>query len=60
MYPAVLRHLLHKFDNLEINGIPDVTFEKFMESEIDYYLSSENGRKVIAEQYVGLPFEDLK
>ena len=55
-----MTNMLHKFDNLEINGVRDDTFSKFMESEIDYYLSSENGRKVIAEQYVGLPFEDLK
>ena len=36
------------------------TFTRFMESELGYYLDSENGRRVIAEQYVGLPYEDLK
>lgn len=29
-------------------------------SEANYYLGSENGRKVIAEQYVGLPYEKVK
>ncbi|NLK66946.1 MAG: 4-hydroxybenzoate 3-monooxygenase [Campylobacteraceae bacterium] len=36
-------------------------FDKKMEiSELQYFINSEAGRKVIAEQYVGLPYEDLK
>ena len=34
--------------------------DRFMTSEVNYFLQSEAGRKVIAEQYVGLPYEDLK
>lgn len=50
-----LTDLLHDF------GDTKEEFDKKMEtSEIDYFLKSEAGKKVIAEQYVGLPFEDLK
>lgn len=33
---------------------------KMAQSEIDYFLKSDAGLKVIAEQYVGLPYEDIK
>ncbi len=47
--------LLHNFDETKDD------FDKKMEtSELNYFLKSEAGRKVIAEQYVGLPYEDLK
>jgi p-hydroxybenzoate 3-monooxygenase len=47
--------LLHNFDDTKDE------FDKKMEtSEIEYFLKSEAGRKIIAEQYVGLPYEDLK
>ena len=50
-----LTDLLHDF------GTQKDEFDKKMEtSEIHYFLNSEAGKKVIAEQYVGLPFEDLK
>ncbi len=42
------------------NNMEPLMYKRFMESELNYYLGSENGRKVIAEQYVGLPYEDLK
>lgn len=47
--------LLHDF------GGDKPVFDKKMEiSELDYFINSDAGKKVIAEQYVGLPFEDLK
>ncbi len=47
--------LLHSF------GTTKNEFDQKMEtSEINYFLNSEAGRKVIAEQYVGLPYENLK
>ena len=47
--------LLHNFENNKND------FDKKMEtSEIMYFLNSYAGKKVIAEQYVGLPYEDLK
>ena len=53
--------MLHDFGaEVGNNGLDGQTFSRFMESELNYYLNSENGRKVIAEQYVGLPYEELK
>lgn len=50
-----LTDLLHNF------GDDKDFYEQRMESsELEFFLNSEAGRKVIAEQYVGLPFEDLK
>lgn len=50
-----LTDLLHDF------GTTKSVFDKKMEtSEIEYFLNSDAGKKVIAEQYVGLPYEDLK
>ena len=37
-------------------GQVDITRD-FMDSRLDYYLGTEAGRRVIAEQYVGLPYE---
>lgn len=49
-----LTDLLHDF------GESKDAFDKKMEaSEIHYFLNSEAGKKVIAEQYVGLPYEEL-
>lgn len=46
--------MLHTFENTS-------AFErKLQESEINYYLHSEAGRKIIAEQYVGLPYESIE
>lgn len=50
-----LTDLLHNF------GDDKDFYQQRMEgSELEFFLNSEAGRKVIAEQYVGLPFEDLK
>jgi len=56
-----MSNMLHDFGaEVGNNGLDGQTFSRFMESELNYYLNSENGRKVIAEQYVGLPYEELK
>jgi p-hydroxybenzoate 3-monooxygenase len=56
-----MSNMLHKYDDVDLDGdISSKTFSRFMESELDYYLHSEEGLKVIANQYVGLPYEDLK
>ncbi len=56
-----MTNMLHNFgDEMSVEGMDDQMRERFMTSELDYYLGSENGRKAIAEQYVGLPYEDLK
>jgi len=49
-----MSNLLHKFeDTSDFNA-------KMYESEIAFYLKSDAGRKVIAEQYVGLPYDKIE
>lgn len=44
-----------------LHNLTDNTFEqKVQESELDYFTSTETGLRVIAENYVGLPYEDVK
>ena len=54
-----MTNMLHNFADMNSHDMDGMTFARFMESELSYYLDSENGRKVIAEQYVGLPYEEL-
>lgn len=56
-----MTNMMHDFGNeFTGDGMTPLMHKRFMQSELNYFLSSENGRKVIAEQYVGLPYEDLK
>lgn len=57
-----MTNMMHKFDAAETSDseLGNVTFSRFMASELSYYTGSESGKKIIAEQYVGLPYEDLK
>lgn len=52
-----LSNMLHDFGMVATSDMDPLTFKRFMESELDYYLSYEAGCKVIAEQYAGLPYE---
>lgn len=54
-----MSNMLHNFGEIDASDLDAETFKRFMDSELSYYLDSENGRKVIAEQYVGLPYEPL-
>lgn len=45
--------MLHKLDGEPID-------EKLIGAELDYFLRTETGRKAIAENYVGLPFDRLE
>ena len=54
-----MTNMLHSFRGMDVGDMNSNTFSRFMDSELGYYLGSENGRKVIAEQYVGLPYEEL-
>lgn len=54
-----MSNMLHQYTDADLEGMPSHTFSRFMESELDYYLHSDEGLKVIANQYVGLPYEDL-
>lgn len=55
-----MSNMLHNFGDMNTQNLEGQTFKRFMDSELDYYLNSESGRRVIAEQYVGLPYEELK
>jgi p-hydroxybenzoate 3-monooxygenase len=54
-----MTNMLHDFGDMASHELEGKTFQRFMDSELSYYLASEAGQKVIAEQYVGLPYEDL-
>ena len=56
-----MSNMLHDFkdDAGEANNMDQKTFERFMQSELDYYLNSKAGQQVIAEQYVGLPYPNV-
>ncbi|WP_137166641.1 4-hydroxybenzoate 3-monooxygenase [Salinimonas lutimaris] len=54
-----MSNMLHDFDQTQVNGMEKLTFDRFMQSELDFYLSHEEGQKVIARQYVGLPYEAI-
>ena len=45
--------MLHQFPD------SDAFTRRMLETELDYFLGSEAGRTTIAENYVGLPFEDV-
>lgn len=55
-----MSNMMHNYKGADVADMGTETFSRFMESELDYYLNTENGQKVIAEQYVGLPYEELK
>lgn len=55
-----MSNMLHQFDDEKVTGGMDrQTFARFMRSERDYYLHTEEGRRVIAQQYVGLPYPQI-
>jgi p-hydroxybenzoate 3-monooxygenase len=46
--------MLHRFDD------HDAFSQRIAESELEYFVDSEAGRKTIAENYVGLPYEAIE
>jgi len=54
-----MSNMLHDFGDEEVGGMDGDMFNHFMASERDYYLDTEAGRRVIAAQYVGMPYEEL-
>ena len=54
-----MSNMLHNYAGMDMQEMKSGTFNRFMESELEYFLQYENGRRVIAEQYVGLPYEEL-
>lgn len=56
-----MSNMLHEFTDCggDANNMDNKTFERFMASELDFYLSHEEGQQVIATQYVGMPYSDV-
>lgn len=54
-----MTNMLHTFGDLDVNDTESDIFNKLMISEVDYFLNRPEGRKIIAEQYVGLDYEEL-
>ncbi|WP_390236575.1 4-hydroxybenzoate 3-monooxygenase [Vibrio sp. F74] len=55
-----MTNMLHEFGDLKVDNTDAGIFSKLMCSELDYFLHQSDGQKIIAEQYVGLDYEDLK
>lgn len=53
-----MSNMLHKYESEDLADVSADTFARFMDSEVEFYLGRESGRRVIAEQYVGMPYED--
>ncbi|CAE6932329.1 4-hydroxybenzoate 3-monooxygenase [Vibrio sp. B1FLJ16] len=53
-----MTNMLHHFD--DENKFQRAFVEKMADSELEFYLQNEAGMKLIAEQYVGLPYEQIK
>lgn len=56
-----MSNMLHDFNDETSNGnnLDSKTFERFMQSELDFYLNDRAGQEVIATQYVGLPYPQV-
>ena len=54
-----MSNMLHQYGEAEIDGMDGLTFSRFMTSELGFFTGTEAGRRVIAEQYVGLPYEEI-
>ena len=55
-----MSNMLHDFDETNASGMDKATFDRFMQSELDFYLNYEEGQKGIARQYVGMPYEAIE
>ncbi|CAD5282686.1 p-hydroxybenzoate hydroxylase [Alteromonas sp. 154] len=56
-----MSNMLHDFkdDAGTANNLDQKTFERFMKSELDFFLTNKAGQEVIATQYVGLPYPQV-
>lgn len=54
-----LSNMLHDFGSENVSGMNGEMFSRLMDSELDYYLNTAAGKRVLAQQYVGLPYEGL-
>lgn len=56
-----MSNMLHDFndDVVQSNKMDNKTFDRFMTSELDFFLNDDAGQQVIAKQYVGLPYPQI-
>lgn len=54
-----LSNMLHDYGDEGGSGVDAKMLDRFMDSERDYFLNTEAGRRVLATQYVGLPYEEV-
>lgn len=54
-----MSNMLHEFEGKSVEGQESKIFERFMKSELDFFLDNEAGQKVMAIQYVGMPYEQV-
>jgi p-hydroxybenzoate 3-monooxygenase len=56
-----MSNMLHDFkdDAGTENNMDQKTFDRFMQSELEFYLNNKAGQEVIAMQYVGLPYPNV-
>lgn len=54
-----MTRMLHNLDEQGAHDKSGNSGQRFTESELSYLLGSTSGRTLLAEQYVGLPYEDL-
>jgi|GEM_PF-2397674 len=54
-----MTNMLHNFGDTEVRDLDAQTFDRFTASQADYHLSTVQGRRMIAEQYVGVPYQSL-
>ncbi|MFK7828702.1 MAG: 4-hydroxybenzoate 3-monooxygenase [Congregibacter sp.] len=54
-----LSNMLHDYGEEGGSGLDAKMLDRFMDSERDYFFNTEAGRRVLATQYVGLPYEEV-
>lgn len=50
-----MSNMLHDYRDDKSSATDALTFERFMNAELEFYMSRDDGLKIVAEQYVGLP-----
>lgn len=54
-----MSNMLHDFGDENVSAMGAEMFDRFMASERSFFLENEAGLKVVAEQYVGLPYPEI-
>jgi len=54
-----MSNMLHDYRDDKSSATDALTFERFMNAELEFYMTREDGLRIVAEQYVGLPFTQI-